>query len=346
MMNVLVVGGTGFLGGAVVNAAVAAGHSVTIFTRGQTANSQPPGKIAVLTGDRHRDLCALQGRVFDLVVDTCAFAPDSVSSLLDTLSPEIGRYALVSSGSAYGNFSTPNIGEDAPLGRASTEQLELARSLPPEKRAGAASYGMAYGPLKRECELAAIERLGDRVTIHRAGLLVGAGDYTDRLTFWLRRVDQGGPTVAPGSPDRLVQLIDVRDAARFIIETGVAGLGGAFNLTGRPLSMSSLLESCRRVAKSDARFVWRSDEDILAANLEPWSEVPLWLPYSNETFRYFLELDVEKAFAHGLCVRPLDETLSDILAWDRLRRATPLKAGMPPGKEASLLSTKQANVPG
>ncbi len=81
--------------------------------------------------------------------------------------------------------------------------------------------------------------------------------------------------MAPGSPDRLVQLIDVRDAARFIIETGVAGLGGAFNLTGRPISMSRLLESCRRVAKSDARFVWCSDEDILAASLEPWSEVPL-----------------------------------------------------------------------
>lgn len=346
MMNVLVVGGTGFLGGAVVNAAIAAGHAVTIFTRGQTTNTQSTAEIAVLTGDRHRDLSGIKGRVFDLVVDTCAFAPDAVSSLLDALSPAIGRYALVSSSSAYADFSTPGISEDTPLGSATLEQLELARSLPPEKRSSAASYGMAYGPLKRECELAAIERLGDRVTIHRAGLLVGAGDYTDRLTFWLRRVDQGGPTAAPGSPDRLVQLIDVRDAAQFIIETGVAGLGGAFNLTGRPLSMSSLLDSCRRVANSDARFVWCSDEEILAAGLEPWSEVPLWLPYSDEAFRYFLELDVEKAFAHGLNVRPLDDTLGDTLAWDRLRRATPLKAGMPPEKEAILLSAKKGSVPG
>ncbi|MBM6579862.1 NAD-dependent epimerase/dehydratase family protein [Microvirga sp. BT689] len=337
MMNVLVVGGTGFLGGAVAREALARGHQVAIFTRGQTGHDAEPAGIEVLVGDRHSDLSALKGRSFDLVVDTCAFAPDAVASLLDALLPDVGRYALVTSASVYAGFTVPGIAEDAPASRASPEQLEMARALPPERRSGAANYGTAYGPLKRECELVALDRLGERAFILRAGLLVGAGDYTDRLTSWVRRVDQGGPVPAPGDPGRLVQLIDVRDAARFIVEGAERTLSGIFNLTGRPFPFGDLLEAIRRVAGSDARFVWRPDEAVLAAGLEPWSEVPLWLPQANEAFRHFLEIDAGKAFAHGLQLRPLDETLSQILAWDRGRRDVPLKAGMPPEKEAALL---------
>ncbi|MBM1173929.1 NAD-dependent epimerase/dehydratase family protein [Microvirga arabica] len=343
-MDVLVVGGTGFLGGAVADAALEAGHRVAIFTRGQTVNPTISAGFETIVGDRHQDLSALRGRSFDLVVDTCAFAPDAVAGLLDALSPSIGRYALVTSASVYADFAQPGVTEQAPTSRATPEQMDLAQSLPLEQRSSAASYGTAYGPLKRECELVAIERLGDRALILRSGLLVGAGDYTDRLTYWVRRVDQGGPIPAPGDPQRLVQLIDVRDAAHFIVEGAEKGLGGVFNLTGRPLPMSALLESCRRVAGSDARFVWCPDEAVLAARLEPWSEVPLWLPRSDEPFRHFLEIDTEKAFAQGLHTRPLDETLETILAWDRTRRATPLKAGMPPEKEAALLAAVEADA--
>jgi 2'-hydroxyisoflavone reductase len=341
-MNVLVVGGTGFLGGAVADAALEAGHRVAIFTRGQTVNRAVVAGFETIVGDRHHDLSALRGRSFDLVVDTCAFAPDAVASLLDALSSTIGRYALVSSASVYANFAKPGLTEQAPTSRATPEQLDLARTLPSERRSSAASYGTAYGPLKRECELVALDRLADRALILRSGLLVGAGDYTDRLTYWVRRVDQGGPVPAPGDPQRLVQLIDVRDAARFIVEGAEKGLGGVFNLTGCPLPMSELLDSCRHVAGSDVRFVWFPDEAILAAGLEPWSEVPLWLPHSDEPFRHFLEIDTEKALAHGLRTRPLAETLENILAWDRTRRAMPLKAGMPPEKEAALLAADLA----
>jgi 2'-hydroxyisoflavone reductase len=240
-MNVLVVGGTGFLGGAVADAAFEAGHRVAIFTRGQTVNPAVGAGFETITGDRHRDLSGLRGRSFDLVVDTCAFAPDAVASLLDALSPTIGRYALVSSASVYADFAQPGLTEQAPASRATLEQLELARSLPVEQRSSAASYGTAYGPLKRECELVALDRLGDRAFILRSGLLVGAGDYTDRLTYWVRRIDQGGSIPAPGDPQRLVQLIDVRDAARFIVEGAERGLSGVFNLTSRPLPISELL---------------------------------------------------------------------------------------------------------
>lgn len=336
-MNVLVVGGTGFLGGSVARDALARGHKVAIFTRGQTAKDAVPYGIEVLSGDRHRDLSALKGRSFDLVVDTCAFAPDAVASLLDAL-PEIGRYALVTSISVYESFKEPGISEASPASRATPEQMEMARALPPERRSSALSYGTAYGPLKRECELVALERLAERALIIRAGLLVGAGDDSDRLTFWVRRVDQGGVIPAPGDPQRLVQLIDVRDAAHFIVEAGAKGLGGIVNLTGRPFPMGDLLDAMRRLAGSDARFAWRPDEAVLAAGLEPWIQVPLWMPRSNEAFRHFLEVDVEKAFANGFQPRPLDETLNHLLVWDRTRRGTPLKAGMPPEKEAALLA--------
>jgi 2'-hydroxyisoflavone reductase len=129
----------------------------------------------------------------------------------------------------------------------------------------------------------------------------------------------------------------VRDAARFIVEGAAQDLGGIFNLTGRPFPFGDLLEAIRRVSGSDARFTWRPDEAVLAAGLEPWSEVPLWLPHADEAFRHFLEIDVGKAFAHGLQLRPFDETLAQILAWDRGRRTTPLKAGMLPEKESALL---------
>lgn len=337
-MNVLVVGGTGFLGGAVAREALARGHQVAIFTRGHTVKDAVRDGIEVLIGDRHSDLSAIQGRAFDLVVDTCAFAPEAVASLLDALSPDIGLYALVTSVSVYADFKVPSVSEDSPASRATPEQLEMARALPPEQRSSAASYATAYGPLKRECELVALERLGERALILRSGLLVGAGDYTDRLTSWVRRVDQGGAIPAPGDPQRRVQLVDVRDAARFTVEAAERKVGGIFNLTGRPFPFVDLLEAIRRVVGSDARIVWRSDETVLAAGLEPWTEVPLWLPHTDEAFRHFLEIDVEKAFAHGFKPRPLDETLAQILAWDRGRREVSLKAGMPPDKEAALLA--------
>jgi 2'-hydroxyisoflavone reductase len=336
-MDVLVVGGTGFLGGAVADAARAAGHTVSIFARGRTKRPATP-RADTIVGDRFGDLSSLRDRGFDLVVDTCAFSPDAVAGLLDALSPATGRYALVSSVSAYADLSKPNMDEAAPTSRATPEQLAMAQALPADQRSSAASYGAAYGALKREAELVALSRLGDRALILRAGLLVGAGDYTDRLTYWVRRIDRGGTIPLPGDPGRRVQLIDVRDAAAFIVTAGEKGVSGIFNLTGRPVSMAAVFDVCREITASDARFVWRPEADILAAGLAPWSEVPLWLPSSDAASRHLLEISTDKAFAAGLKVRPLQETLRNILDWDRTRRATPLKAGMPPEKEARLLA--------
>jgi 2'-hydroxyisoflavone reductase len=343
-MRVLVVGGTGFLGGAVAHAAHEAGHSVAILTRALTKGLPRLEGIDRLTADRHGDLRVVNGREFDLVVDTCAFTPDAVEHLLDALSPAPGRYAFVSSSSVYSSFAVPGTSETAPTSRATDEDLAMARHLAPGMRSSAASYGSAYGPLKRESELVAIDRLGAGAFILRSGLLVGAGDYTDRLTYWVRRVDQGGIVAVPGDPHRLVQLIDVRDAARFIIEGAEQNLNGVFNLTGQPMAMSTLLEQCRTVANSDARFEWVPDEVALATGVEPWSEAPLWIPQSDATYRHFLEVDASKAFASGLRTRPLEETVQQILAWDRSRRDMPLKTGLSREKEAALLTAVTAPV--
>ena len=184
--KVLVVGGTGFLGGAVAAEAMAAGHEISIFTRGKSPLERSPS-VTTLAGDRHADLSALHGMCFDLVVDTCAFTPLSVSLLLDALSPDIGKYALVSSSSVYSDCSMPDVDEDGTAPCATEEQLTFANAIPCADRSDAMSYGPAYGPaygpLKRFAELVAIERLGGRAFILRPGLLVGAGDYTDRLTY-------------------------------------------------------------------------------------------------------------------------------------------------------------------
>src|SRR5688572_22715026 len=132
-MNILVVGGTGFLGGADAHAAQAAGHTVAVLTRNRNRRDSLPD-LEVLIGDRYTDLSSLRGRHFDAVVDTCAFTPDAVSGLLDALSPTIGRYAFVSSASVYTDFSQPNVDEQAPTARASDEQLTAARAVPIEQR--------------------------------------------------------------------------------------------------------------------------------------------------------------------------------------------------------------------
>lgn len=336
-MHILVLGGTGFLGGAMTDACVAAGHRVTVATRGKTARTVPAG-VEVLVLDRHENLSPLASKSFDAVIDTCAYTPDAVSALLGGLHAFRGCYALVSSISAYTGFETAGIDETAPASRATQAQHATARAMTPAERSNAALLGEAYGPMKHECERVALDRLGDRALILRVGLLVGAGDYSDRLTYWVRRVDQGGRVACPGDPRRPVQAIDVRDIARWTVEVLEAGIGGVFNVTSRTLPMIDLLETCRTVSGSDAQFTWIADDAVMAAGLAPWTQVPLWVPDSNVKVRHILNVSVDKAFARGLRTRPLGETITQILNWDRSRRDKPLKTGMPPDKEAALLS--------
>ena len=266
-MKVLIVGGTGFLGSAIARAAVTKGDEVAVLSR-RTASEVGMPDVEILTGHHHDELLQLRGSRFDLVFDTCGYAPDAIDSLLDALGTFEGRYVFISSGSVYGNYRRPKLAEDTDVPRATPEQLAIAKSVPRKNRAEAGAYGKAYGPLKRECECTALERLGDQALILRSGLLVGVGDYTDRLTWWLRRIDIGGPIPIPGPSERPIQFIDVHDATAFAHLGAMSGLHGVYNLTGRPMPMATLLDAARRIAASNAHLVWVDEAKGLSSGLK------------------------------------------------------------------------------
>ena len=335
-MKALVVGGTGFLGGAIVEAAVAAGCAVAVLSRGETARTLPEG-VRVLQGDRHDDLAVLAGERFDLVFDTCGYTPEAVERLLQVVGPSLRRYLFVSSVSVYGDYSKPQLSETDPVPTAGEADYALVRGLPAERRSDAVAYAPSYGPLKRACEIVAQEMLGERAILLRSGLLVGAGDTSDRLTWWVRRIDQGGRIPVPAANDSFFQMIDVRDAAAFTVRAALDARSGIYNMTSRDMPLSALLDAIVAVTGAEAELVWLPAEKLQAAGIQPWNELPLIAP-SDARWRYFLQIDTEKAHRHGLSCRPIAETLTDLLRWDRTQRDRPLSCGISPAQEQALLA--------
>lgn len=335
-MKALVVGGTGFLGGAIVEAAVAAGCKVAVLSRGETARSLPEG-VQVLQGDRHDDLAVLTDERFDLVFDTCAYAPEAVERLLQVVGPGLRRYLFVSSVSVYGDYSKPLLCETDPVPTAGEADYELARGLPAEQRSDAVAYAPSYGPLKRACEVVAQERLGERAILLRSGLLVGAGDTSDRLTWWVRRIDQGGRVPVPAERDSFFQMIDVRDTAAFAVRAAMEARSGIYNMTSRDMPLSALLDATVAVTGAKAELVWLPADKLQEVGLEPWTDVPLIVP-SDARRRYFFQIDTERAHRDGLTCRPIAETLTDLLHWDRANRDRPLKCGLSTAQERALLA--------
>jgi nucleoside-diphosphate-sugar epimerase len=319
-MRLLVLGGTKFLGRHAVEAALAAGHEVTIFTRGQT-NAELFPEVQHLRGDRDGDLGALEGSEWEGVLDTSGYVPRIVRRTAELLRDAVGRYVFVSSISVYADFSLP-VDESSPLAELEDPATEEVME--------------HYGALKAACEGVVEETFGERSARVRAGLIVGPHDPTDRFTYWPRRIAAGGEVLAPGSPAAPVQFVDVRDLAAWLVKLALEGPGGVFNATGpaEPLSFAELLERARAAIGSDATFVWTEDERILQAEVQPWTELPLWLPGSDQAG--MARADISRALAAGLVFRPLGETVADTLAWDRT-----VPGGRPtlqPAKEREILA--------
>ncbi|MEM1046705.1 MAG: NAD-dependent epimerase/dehydratase family protein [Pseudomonadota bacterium] len=335
-MRCLVVGGTGFLGGAIADALVDDGHSVAIVSRGSTTRRTRP-EIKVIVADRYGSLDHLKAQKFDWVFDTCAYAPDAVRSLLSAVGDRVARYCVISSISAYGTFAKPGLDETETVPTASDRDYAVAAGLPAEDRASALAYGPSYGPLKRACEIEARRVLGDRATALRVGLLVGVGDYTDRLTWWVRRIDGArGVFPAPAPRERPVQLIDARDAAKFAVRCAEEELSGVWNVTGKAQTFAGVLAAIVAATGSNAEPVWVSEEAILDADITPWIDVPM-MTSVRPSFRHLMEVSTDKAQAAGLECRPLRQTLIPLIEWDRSRRSVPLKGGMSADQEARLL---------
>ena len=325
-MRTLVLGGTQFLGRHVVDAALRDGHEVTMFNRGQTRPELFPD-VEKLRGDRDGDLGALAGRAFDAVVDTSGYVPRIVRTTLDALE-DIGHYTFVSSVSVYADLSAP-AGENAPLAQLA-EETEDYRS-------------EAYGALKALCEEAVRER-HPNAFIPRPGLIVGPWDPTGRFTYWPQRFERRGPVLAPAPPDAPAQMVDARDLADWIIDAGGRKLVGTFNAVAPPTTIGNVVETCRRVAGSDAEIVWVASEFLVEQEVGEWMELPLWL--SDPAYRSMQLTPVERATAAGLRQRPLEETVRDTLEWVRSGEApAEPPAGLGRDKEQQVLDRWLAQEP-
>jgi 2'-hydroxyisoflavone reductase len=334
-VNILILGGTVFVGRALIDAAHARGHRVSLFNRGLHDDGEYP-EVERLRGDRNGDLAALRGRRWDAAIDTCGYVPNVVRNSATLLANAVDHYTFISSVSVYEEFS-PGMDETSPVGTLTDEELAEAGAIEVSGRATAATYGRLYGALKARCEQAAEEAMPGRVLNVRAGLLVGPHDYSDRFTYWVRRVSEGGDVLAAGRPDRPVRLLDVRDLAEWIVRAIESNMTGVFNVKGPDdeLTMQRLLEECRAVTGSDARFVWASEQFLLDRGVKPWTEMPLWIPEEYDGSHL---IEFRKALAAGLTFRPLADTIRDTLAWDRTRADRELRAGMGRERERELLA--------
>ena len=329
-MKLLILGGTLFVGRHLVEAALGRGHEVSLFNRGHEAPTLYP-EVERLVGDRRGDLAALRGRRWDAVIDTAAYVPSVVDRAARLLAPAVAHYTFISTRSVYADHARST--ESGPVATLTDAELRAAEAIVPEGRSHAMLYGAHYGALKARCEHAAVEAMPGRVLVVRPGLIVGPYDPTDRFTYWVRRVAQGGEVLAPGRPDRAVRALDARDLAAWCVRKIEAQTTGVFNTAGADReTMESLLDACR--TRREARLVWMSEAFLVARGVEPWSELPLWF---REEDNVFLATGNDKALGAGLTLRPLQRTAADTLAWDRARGAPPLRAGMDPARETALL---------
>ncbi|MCW5852522.1 MAG: SDR family oxidoreductase [Anaerolineae bacterium] len=325
-MKLLILGGTVFLGRALVEAALAAGHQVTLFNRGQHNPEWFPS-VEKLRGDRNGQLDALAGRRWDAVIDTCGYVPRIVRLSAEALADKVDHYTFISTISVYKDTSQVGIDEQSPVGTIEDETTEQIT-------------GETYGPLKALCEQAAATAMPGRVLTLRPGLIVGPYDPTDRFAYWPLRVAEGGRLLAPGRPGYPTQVIDVRDLAEWNIRLVEQGQTGLYNATGPdyPLTLGEVIDTARSISGSDARPVWVSEEFLLAEGVQPWSELPLWVPESNPQYAGFSKVNVDKAIQTGLAFRPLADTVRDTLIWERTRPTDrQRRAGMTREREAALL---------
>jgi nucleoside-diphosphate-sugar epimerase len=329
-MRLLVLGGTQFVGRAVVAAALQRGGKVTAVNRG--LRGAPAEGAETLHADRTVPgalEAALGNRSWDAVIDTWPGAPRVVAESARLLAGRAGHYGYVSSRSVYRWPVAPGLDETAPVVDA-------------DAGSGASSD---YAAAKRGGEIAACAAFGDHALLARAGLILGPHENVGRLPWWLRRLERGGRVLAPGPPGRPLQFIDARDLASWLLDCAEQGRGGAFNAVSPPghATMASLLLAAAEVTGSGAQLVWASPEAIAAAGIEAWTELPIWLPPTGESAGLHAG-DVSRARAAGLRCRPVAQTVADTWQWLQAEGDPQPPPGRPapgldPVKEEQVLAT-------
>lgn len=324
--KLLVLGGTRFVGPALVEAALARGMVVTLFNRGKTEPQLFP-QVEKLHGDRNGDLKALEGRRFDAVVDTSGYLPKQVKASAEALRSS-GQYIFISSVSAYADSSKP-ANEDSPVAR-------LKDPSAVDKVTDA-----TYGALKALCEEEAERAMPGRVTVVRPGFIVGPRDGSDRFTYWPVRVKRGGEMLVPGAPSDPLQIIDVRDLADWLVKLIAQKAMGRFNAVGpkQPLTMGEMLRVCKEVTGANTTFTY-VDAKFLEEQKVADGDFPLWAPPGSEFGGLHLVSNA-RAIQRGLTYRPLADTVRQTLSyWEGLppeRQGKP-RTGMSAEREAQLLA--------
>ncbi|MEP7025561.1 MAG: reductase, partial [Actinomycetota bacterium] len=281
-----------------------------------------------LHGDRTdpETLRAVLGNAtWDAVIDTWSGAPAVVQDSATLLAGRAGHYGYVSSRSVYAWPIPDGIDESAPV-------VDGDPADPGHED---------YAAAKRGAELAALAAFGDRALLARAGLILGPYEIVGRMPWWLGRIELGGDVLAPGPPDLPLQFIDGRDLASWMLDLADRGQGGIFNSVSEPghATMASLLEAAVRVTGSDARLVWVDPDVVEAAGIEPWTELPIWVPPGSEASALHSG-NVNAALATGLTCRPVEETIADTWAWIQAEGYPPARpgTGLDPEKEREVLS--------
>ena len=338
-MHILILGGGVFLGAATLTAALARGHRVTVFNRGRERSHWPDG-VEALTGERSSDLAQLQTRHWDAVIDTCGYAPADLRLSCDALRG-CGRYLFVSSISAYATTHQVPVRE--------TDPLASFEAIAPDDR-----DLQHYGPQKAACEAEVRRVFGERALLVRPGLIVGPGDRSGRFSYWPWRVMQGGEMLVPRVPaGEPLQFIDVRDLAEWMVVLLEQTVSGAIHATGpvggARCGWPELLQACtqeargRGIVPATAQPV--AEAFLVEQQVQPWSELPLWLPATDAEYRGFNRIDLSRAEFAGLRTRALRETVAAVMdegvpSADDQRRAGRLGRD----REAMLLHTWATGV--
>jgi len=325
-MRILALGGTRFVGRHIVEAARSRGHVVTVFNRGQSP--LPWGDVEQLIGDRESgDLDALRERAWDACIDVSAYLPQHARASAELLADHVQRYVFISTASVY--VVDPAGGMD-----------ETTALLPAALDEAAAVGAELYGARKVACEQEVERAFPGRTLIIRPGIVAGPHDPTNRFTWWVERLARGGEVLGPGTPDAPVQLVDGRDLGAFAVTLAERQTTGIFNACGPPSTFGELIDACRVGTGATAQVTWGSEQLLLAHGVEPFTEMPLWLPDEPEN-RAFYSMSNAQARAQGLELRHLADTARDTWEWLRAVRAGEIPEPIAGGFVARGLSSER-----
>jgi len=318
-MQLLVLGGTKFVGRHIVEKALLLGHEVTVFHRGQSG-ADLAGVRHVL-GDRDGGLGALGNDKWDWVVDTSGYVPRIVRQSCEALKGRCSKYLFISTISVYADMKEPGVDESYALSGLEDPATEVVDA-------------KTYGGLKVLCEEEFVRAFPDALII-RPGMIVGPYDHTDRFTYWFMRAARGGKMLSLCERDEPVQFIDGRDLADFCLHQLQAGASGVYNATGPqfPMTWGDIFDEAALQAGTSYEIVRPPLEWLAERGVE---SLPAQFPREGGQPGVY-RVSVKKAVDAGLKHLPLAETVRDTVAW-RKSSNEPLKVGLEPEKESALVA--------